>query len=135
MASRIRVGLTALAALAALPSAEGLAQTAAAPSIGYLTEEAPAQRTATSFIGQNVFGRNGERIGDVNDVVVDTSGTAPPALVIGVGGFLGIGEKDVAVPLGAVTIEPLKGARRLVVPVTREDLRAAPPFRRRDPVR
>jgi hypothetical protein len=44
---------------------------------------------------------NNETIGDVNDVLLDRSGAAQ-AIVIGVGGFLGIGEKDVAVPFGAL---------------------------------
>jgi hypothetical protein len=44
---------------------------------------------------------NNETIGDVNDVLIDRSGTAQ-AIVIGVGGFLGVGEKDVAVPFSAL---------------------------------
>ena len=44
-----------------------------------------------------VISANNESIGDINDVIVDRNGQAIAA-VVGVGGFLGIGEKDVAVP-------------------------------------
>jgi len=61
----------------------------------------PGQFLASKLIGTTVYGTNNERVGDVNDVVMDRDGRAQ-ALVIGVGGFLGIGEKDVAVPFNAV---------------------------------
>src|SRR5918993_1462754 len=46
----------------------------------------------------------GENIGEVNDIVVNSNGTIE-GVVIGVGGFLGIGEKDVAVRLDQITIQ------------------------------
>jgi hypothetical protein len=51
---------------------------------------------ASKLIGTTVVGANNESIGDVNDVLLDRNGQAV-AVIIGVGGFLGIGEKDVAV--------------------------------------
>jgi sporulation protein YlmC with PRC-barrel domain len=56
---------------------------------------------ASKLVGLSVYGANNERIGDVNEVLVDRDGSAE-AVVIGVGGFLGIGEKDVAVPFKSV---------------------------------
>ena len=64
---------------------------------GFMTQLQPSQMMASSLIGTTIVGSNNESIGDVNDVVLDRSGRAM-AVVIGVGGFLGIGEKDVAVP-------------------------------------
>jgi sporulation protein YlmC with PRC-barrel domain len=52
---------------------------------------------ASKLIGTRVVSANNESIGDINDVIVDRNGQAIAA-VVGVGGFLGIGEKDVAVP-------------------------------------
>jgi PRC-barrel domain len=43
------------------------------------------------------------KIGEIMDVLVDKSGKIA-ALIVGVGGFLGAGEKDVAVPFEAVTL-------------------------------
>jgi hypothetical protein len=51
---------------------------------------------ASKLIGTTVVGANNESIGDVNDVLLEPNGQAI-AVIVGVGGFLGIGEKDVAV--------------------------------------
>ena len=50
------------------------------------------------MIGLNVYNPNKERIGDISEILLDNNGNAEAA-VLGVGGFLGIGTKDVAVPL------------------------------------
>src|SRR5687768_12113336 len=55
------------------------------------------QFRASKLIGTRVTGANNENIGEINDVLMDQNGRAH-AVIIGVGGFLGIGEKDVAVP-------------------------------------
>jgi len=76
-------------------------QTAASNAGGsqgqFMTQLQPNQIMASRLIGTTVVGANNESIGDVNDVIIDRNGQAM-AVVIGVGGFLGIGEKDVAVP-------------------------------------
>jgi sporulation protein YlmC with PRC-barrel domain len=63
----------------------------------FMTQMQPNQIMASELIGTRVVSANNESIGDINDVIVDRNGQAMAA-VIGVGGFLGIGEKDVAVP-------------------------------------
>jgi sporulation protein YlmC with PRC-barrel domain len=63
----------------------------------FMTQMQPQQMMASKLIGTTVVSANNESIGDVNDVIVDRNGQAM-AVIIGVGGFLGIGEKDVAVP-------------------------------------
>ncbi len=59
------------------------------------------QFRASKLIGTRVTGANNESIGEINDVLMDQSGRAH-AVIIGVGGFLGIGEKDVAIPMTAL---------------------------------
>jgi hypothetical protein len=61
-----------------------------------VSQQQPGQWMASKLIGTTVVGANNESIGDVNDVLLDRNGQAV-AVIIGVGGFLGIGEKDVAV--------------------------------------
>jgi sporulation protein YlmC with PRC-barrel domain len=63
----------------------------------FLTQIQPNQMMASKVMGTTVVGPNNESIGDVNDIIVDRNGQVT-AVVVGVGGFLGIGEKDVAVP-------------------------------------
>lgn len=110
---------------------------AQAPSPGgepaYQSRRAEGQQLATSYLGKNVFGPDGEHIGDINDIVVDPRPGASALVVIGVGGFLGLGEKDVAMPLSSLRLERIEGAPRLVIGATREDLRRAPAFDRGDP--
>jgi sporulation protein YlmC with PRC-barrel domain len=89
------------------PSAPNSSMTApAAPSSAmpsspmaghFLTKIEPMHVMASELIGTRVVSANNESIGDINDVIVDRKGQAIAA-VVGVGGFLGIGEKDVAVP-------------------------------------
>jgi uncharacterized membrane protein YkoI/sporulation protein YlmC with PRC-barrel domain len=97
----------------ALTAAPALAQTSSAPnpnqSAGrtqanpgrFLTQEGPDQWRGSKLVGLNVYGPNNEKVGDINEVLVDRNGKVD-AVVIGVGGFLGIGEKSVAVPFNEV---------------------------------
>jgi len=55
----------------------------------------------SKLIGVNIYGPNDQKVGDVSDVLLDHQGTVK-AVVIGVGGFLGMGEKEVAVPFTAI---------------------------------
>lgn len=55
--------------------------------------------------GKAVYGANGENIGDISDVLVSQDGSVN-AVIIGVGGFLGIGQKDVAVQMNALQLGP-----------------------------
>jgi sporulation protein YlmC with PRC-barrel domain len=63
----------------------------------FMTKMETNQMMASDLIGTRVVSANNESIGDINDVIVDRNGQIMAA-VVGVGGFLGIGEKDVAVP-------------------------------------
>lgn len=55
----------------------------------------------SKLMGVNIYGPNDLKVGDVTDVLLDHQGNLK-AVVIGVGGFLGIGEKDVALPFSAI---------------------------------
>ena len=61
----------------------------------FVTLQSADQWLATKFKGTDVIGSNNEKIGDVNDILIDQNGRIV-AYVVGVGGFLGIGQKDVA---------------------------------------
>ncbi len=90
---------------------------------------------ATEIMGKQVYSSaasDAEHIGDVNNFVIGDDGQIN-AVIIGVGGFLGIGVKDVAVnfsELEWVTAED--GSERFVLPTTKEALEAAPTFETRD---
>ncbi len=56
---------------------------------------------ASKLVGLNVYNDNNESLGSINDLLTDKSGNIK-AVVIGVGGFLGVGEHLVAVPLDKI---------------------------------
>jgi hypothetical protein len=76
-----------------------------------------------------VTNQAGERVGDINDLLLDKNGQIS-TVVIGVGGFLGVGEKYVAIPFGSLSITAdANGKRVLNVPLSADRLRAAPDFK------
>jgi sporulation protein YlmC with PRC-barrel domain len=84
---------------------------------------------ASDFIGKRVYTRNGDDIGEVNDLIVTDNG-AVQAVILGVGGFLGLGEKDVAITMQAIQMQPDGGGTRLVVDASKEQLTNAPDYDR-----
>jgi len=95
----------------------------------FLKEQTADDILATSIIGKPAVNSQDEQIGDVNDLVTDRSGKIIAAL-IGVGGFLGIGEKDVA-----VRFEDLKLNRdendnvKVTLNISKEALAEAPDYK------
>ncbi|CAN5265516.1 hypothetical protein BH10PSE7_BH10PSE7_38250 [soil metagenome] len=96
-----------------------------------MTDMDPAKATlASTWIGSSVFSAANENVGDINDIVLSSDG-AVKAVIIGVGGFLGMGEKDVAVPLDQITAsKDENGNVKLMINATRADLDATPAFDR-----
>jgi sporulation protein YlmC with PRC-barrel domain len=62
----------------------------------------PGKWRASKLMGVDIYGPDQKKIGDVTEVVFDKSG-AIETVTVGVGGFLGIGAKDVAIPFGQIT--------------------------------
>jgi sporulation protein YlmC with PRC-barrel domain len=86
---------------------------------------------ASQLIGETVYAseaENAEMIGEVNDLIVANDGDIDAA-VIGVGGFLGVGEKNVAVSFDSLKLVTDKdGDRYVVLETTKEELEGAPEF-------
>lgn len=141
-----RVLLTTASVLALLLAASGFAQEAGttspttelersgiiAPTVlsrGY--SSSGADILVTQLLGERVYASiedNAEEIGTINNMVV-TSGLGITAVVIGVGGLLGVGSKDVAVDFAQLEwAEREDGSRRWVLDTTAEELSAAPAF-------
>jgi sporulation protein YlmC with PRC-barrel domain len=80
-----------------------------------------------NYIGKPILNASGEKIGDVSDVLFERGGKIT-SVVVGVGGFLGLGAKQVAIPFEAVTYRDQDGERQIIVPLTKEALQAAPDY-------
>ena len=61
--------------------------------------------SAESMMGKNVYGTDNEKVGEVEDVILDSNGQARQ-LVVSSGGFLGIGDKLIAVDINQATWDP-----------------------------
>ena len=86
----------------------------------------PAQSvTVTDWYKQSVYDPANSKIGEIMDVLLSADGKVN-ALIIGVGGFLGMGEKDVAVPFSAVKHTLRDGKVYLTLDTTKDALKAAP---------
>jgi sporulation protein YlmC with PRC-barrel domain len=84
--------------------------------------------TITDWYKQNVYDPNDNKIGEVMDMLVDKSGQVS-ALIVGVGGFLGVGEKDVVVPFGEVHATVRDKKVYLIMNTTRDSLKEATGFK------
>jgi len=84
--------------------------------------------TVTNYYKQAVYDPKESKIGDIDDVLVDKSGKIT-GLVIGVGGFLGAGEKDVIVPFGSVKATKKNDKWWLTLDETKDDLKQAHGFK------
>ena len=121
----------ALALAAAPVSGQALAQAAATrvATVPFVTQQPTNEWLARVFIGQAIHNATGKTIGDVNDVVFNRNGQIT-TVVIGVGGFLSIGEKGVGVPFSALTFNVGKdGERVIVVALSKQNLMDAPAFK------
>jgi hypothetical protein len=93
-----------------------------------LTDFDEAQLTAEELIGTNVYGTNDEHIGAIGDLALNEDGSID-AIIIDFGGFLGIGTKPVAVAYEDLDfLADPNNNRSLVLPITREQMEAAPAF-------
>jgi sporulation protein YlmC with PRC-barrel domain len=119
---------TKLDALVMTPAS--LAQQRAATSADKTTylQRAPNDAVPLStYFDRDVYNGAGERIGTVSDLIAGPDGRIT-AVVIGVGGFLGIGEKEVAVPFSSMQIVRRDNDWHLAIEGTRDALRDAPPY-------
>jgi sporulation protein YlmC with PRC-barrel domain len=104
----------------------------------------------SKFKGTDVLGPDNAKVGSVNDLLLDKSGKID-GLIIGVGGFLGIGEKNVAIDMSAFHVVPYNASTtgtgstssaslddptrvNLKVSWTKDELKAAPDFQYYRPV-
>jgi len=127
---------------ATAPTAPATTDTAQKPVDMNAASAEPMKRAdgnlATNIIGETVYngtGDDAQNIGSVNDIVLSKEGKAE-SLVIGVGGFLGLGAKNVTYDFGKAQWAEKNGDRWLVAQTTKEELQAQPDFNRKayDPV-
>jgi sporulation protein YlmC with PRC-barrel domain len=87
------------------------------------------QVSTSDLLNKSVKSVSGENVGDVNDIRIDKSGKVA-AVIVGVGGFLGLGEKNVALPYEQLSFtRGADGALIITADVTKESLQSAPEWK------
>lgn len=131
---------TAVAALLLAPAlAQSPTTTAPAPSAtaaptgagspGFTAAQTRDQWLASkNLIGAKVTGPDNQTIGSINDLLVDHDGVILAA-VVGVGGFLHIGEKNVAVPFKSLELTRAADTEKIAMRFTKDELQQAPAFK------
>ena len=85
-------------------------------------------RTVTDWYKQNVYDQKDQKLGEIMDLLVNQSGQIEAAMV-GVGGFLGAGEKDVAVSFNTIKLTKKNDKTYLTLNTTKDALNNAPGFK------
>jgi sporulation protein YlmC with PRC-barrel domain len=115
---------------AAAPAANDQSKTAAASggASKFVTQQSDQEKLASKMIGKSIYNSANESIGKVSDLVISQNGQID-AVVIGVGGFLGIGEKSVAVPFSAIQVaNDQDGNPKFTAQMSKDELNKAPDF-------
>ena len=94
--------------------------------------QAKGQISATTLVGADLVGTKGETVGEIEDIIMNTDGKADYA-VVGFGGFLGLGEEQIAVPFSQLKVAyDDDGDATYYLPMSEEQLENAPRFKRDD---
>jgi len=114
----------------AQPEATAPAAGTTGPEQTIIPEQAETQLLAEDLMGARVFGRDGEEVGAVEDLILDEQEKIA-GVVVGVGGFLGIGKKEVGLSWEqAKLVESADtGTKMITIGLTKADLEAAPDFK------
>jgi hypothetical protein len=101
-----------------------------AQKTGFVQSQDANEWRGSKVIGASVYGPDNSSIGEINDVIIGSDGQIKAA-VIGVGGFLGVGQKDVAVPFQELNVSRKPDSTsidKVTVSYTKDQLKNAPTF-------
>jgi sporulation protein YlmC with PRC-barrel domain len=97
-----------------------------APPLARTVDDPTLARSAraSKLIGSHVYASDAN-VGRIEDILIDPERAAVTAAIVSVGGFLGLGEKLIAIPLARIKV----GAEaRFTINMSPEELRNAPAF-------
>ncbi len=105
-------------------------QPAAGATAEATTMQTPASVMASNLIGTTVMSVDNRNVGEINDIVIDIESEKAAHAIIGVGGFLGIGEKNVAIELNRLNIKTDSNTNTwtIVLETTEDELNQLPEY-------
>ena len=123
----LSAAVVALAGSLAVAQAETMTTSPSGRSMAAPSSLSTMHWLASDIYKADVYDNAEDKIGVVTDLIVDNSGTVTTA-VVSVGGLLGVGKKDVAVPFKDLKVASRDGKEWLVLNQTKEDLKMAPAY-------
>jgi hypothetical protein len=113
------------------PTAPSTSDVPKAPVAGQIVVQDANTILAKELIGQTVYAPDKAKIGSISDLILSKDGKTVEGFVIGVGGFLGIGEKSVALKLDRLQMAPdaQSGGMQLTMDAKKEELTNTPSFK------
>jgi len=118
-----------LAVAAPLAVAQAHHETAGPVTPAQILASLPSEAwPVTDWYKQSVYDPADNKIGEIKEVLLDHEGKST-AVIVGVGGFLGVGEKDVAVAFNAVHFKKKDNKWQLIMYATKDALKAAPGYK------
>ena len=127
MSRKLALSASVLALAGSLAVAQAETMTSSGRSAAAPSSLSTTHWLASDIYKADVYDNAENKIGVVTDLIVDNSGTVTTA-VVSVGGLLGVGKKDVAVPFKSLKVESRDGKDWPVLNQTKEDLKMAPAF-------
>jgi hypothetical protein len=128
----LTLGLTAAAAQQQVSPPTVQPEAPRTPVAGQIVTQPEESILARDLIGQTVNAPDNTKIGNINDLVMSKDGRTVEGFVIGVGGFLGIGERSIALKMDQLKITPkAEGGVNLVSDLNKDELANAPAFKSR----
>jgi PRC-barrel domain len=124
-----RIGLLVLLGIVLLsPGRYAAAQVAGSTTVGVSIEEMKAVAIGwsakRSILGKSVFNEKNEKVGAIDDIII-TPDQAVSYVIVGAGGFVGLGRHDVAIPVNRLQ---LQDGKFLLPGATKEAIKALPRF-------
>ena len=117
----------ALVGMLVLPAVAPLAQQAGSTSLSSQHGAFSNAAHASDIVGKSAYDSNGQSIGSINDLLIDSQGQVRAA-VVDVGGFLGMGQHTVAIDWDQLKINP--SSNRVTVSMTKDQLKSAPEYKK-----
>jgi sporulation protein YlmC with PRC-barrel domain len=110
------------------PATRPSSSTVAAATGKFVDRQSDSQYLASNLMGKSVQNSAGDKVGTVKDIMFDDQGKMN-AIIIGVGGFLGIGEKSVGIPFDMIkTNKDANGNLIVVASFDKDAINTAPDF-------
>ena len=127
LAAFAAASLFAGSAFAADTATSGLTMADHATSTIHYATMAPADMMSSKLVGMDVYNNQNDKLGQVEDLVVD-NGKTISGVVVSVGGFLGMGEHYVLIDPASIVVSNKDGSMKAIVDTNKDNLKAAPTF-------